>query len=147
MIKSITTGDLIISRIARFSRLTTKVVEEGLKPLGLSLQEMRIAGLILGEDNLTQKALAEKLSVKPATLSVAISKLESQGIVKRIVDSKDKRVNFLRLLKSKKYARVDDILIGLENRICQGISEKDLEVTQKVINQLINNAEELYRSS
>ena len=107
--------------------------------MGITLQEMRIAGLLMGERGITQKELAEKLSVRAATLSVAITKLEKQGLVQRRVSSKDKRVQFLSLTANNKFSKVDHLLFELETKICDGISHRDLAVTQKVLTRLIDN--------
>jgi DNA-binding MarR family transcriptional regulator len=77
------TSNLLLSRLAQFSRLSAKAIEGRLNPLGINLQEMRVAGLMMGEEEITQKELAAKLLVRAATLSFAITKLEKQGLVKR----------------------------------------------------------------
>lgn len=139
MSPTVKTGNLLISRLAQANRLSGKLIERGLAPLGITLQEMRIAGLLMGERGITQKDLAEKLSVRAATLSVAITKLEKQGLVKRKVNSEDKRVQFLTLTTNKKISQVDQLLIELEAMVCEGINKRELAITQKVITQLIEN--------
>jgi len=133
------THQLLISRFGKINRLMGQVIERELLPLGISYQEMRIAGLLMGEEGLTQKALAEKLSVRAATLSVAISKLEAQGLVKRVPSQSDKRVNFLHLVPSKKITKVDKVLMSVEGGLVQGISNSDLNITAQVLTQIIEN--------
>ena len=93
----------------------------------------------MGEDAITQTQLAEKLSVRAATLSVAISKLETQGLVARVPSQTDKRVNYLHLKTNPKVAKVDDLLKSVDADITQGISLSDLETTSKVLNRIIEN--------
>jgi len=133
------THQLLISRFGKINRLMGQVIERELTPLGITYQEMRIAGLLMGEECLTQKALAEKLSVRAATLSVAISKLEAQGLVKRVPSQSDKRVNFLHLVPSKKITKVDDVLMSVEGGLVQGISKADLNITAQVLTKIIEN--------
>jgi len=133
------THQLLISRFGKINRLMGQVIERELAPLGVSYQEMRIAGLLMGEEGLTQKALAEKLSVRAATLSVAISKLEAQGLVKRVPSQSDKRVNYLHLVPSKKITKVDEVLVSVEGGLVQGISKSDLNITAQVLTQIIEN--------
>mgnify|MGYP003648797405 FL=1 len=132
-------SDLLISRIGQLSRLSAQVIDEELKPLGISYQEMRIVGLLMGESGITQKALAKKLSVRPATLSVAITRLEQQGLVTRRLSSEDKRVQYLTLKSNKKISTVDSRLQKLESEMCNDIPAKDLKVAKAVIGKLINN--------
>jgi DNA-binding MarR family transcriptional regulator len=133
------THQLLLSRFGNINRMMAKVIESRLTPIGITYQEMRIAGLLMGENSMTQKVLAEKLSVRPATLSVAISKLEVQGLVKRVPSKTDKRVNFLYIIPSKKITKVDKILAKLEADITQCIAKKDLQVTSRVLTQIIDN--------
>ena len=133
------THQLLLSRFGKINRLMVKIIESRLTPTGLTYQEMRIAGLLMGENSMTQKVLAEKLSVRPATLSVAISKLEAQGLVKRVPSKTDKRVNFLYIIPNTNIAKVDKILAMLETDITQGIAKKDLQVTAQVLAQIIDN--------
>ncbi len=130
---------LTISRTAQLSRLAGQVLEKKLAPLGITYQEFRIAGLLLGDNYTTQKDLAEKLNVRPATLSIAISKLSKRGIVSRIPSKTDRRVNYLRLRQSRKIAQVSRILYTLEQELTKGIGNKDLQTTNKVLCQIIEN--------
>jgi DNA-binding MarR family transcriptional regulator len=133
------THQLLLSRLGKISRMMANIIESRLTPIGITYQEMRIAGLLMGENNMTQKVLAEKLSVRPPTLSVAISKLEAQGLVKRVPSKTDRRVNFLYLIPNEKITKVDEVLAMLEADMTQGISPKDLKVTAKVLTQIIDN--------
>jgi MarR family transcriptional regulator for hemolysin len=139
----INTSGLLLCRLSQFSRLSAKIIERGLKPIGITLQEMRIAGLMMGESHITQKDLAGKLSVRAATLSVTITKLEKDGLVKKRPSDTDKRVQFLTLQASEKFAQVDQLLVDLDAQVSEGISEKDLAVTYKVVARLIQNVNEM----
>ena len=130
---------LLISRFGQIGRLMGQAIENKLAPVGITYQEMRIAGLLMGEEAITQKDLAEKLSVRPATLSVAISKLEAQGLVERIPSQTDRRVNYLHLKSGDKITQVDNLLRAVESDITRGISQKDLDITAKVLVQIISN--------
>jgi DNA-binding MarR family transcriptional regulator len=140
------THELLLSRLGKINRMMAKVIESRLTPIGITYQEMRIAGLLMGENTMTQKVLAEKLSVRPATLSVAISKLEAQGLVNRIQSKTDKRVNFLHIVPNKKISKVDEILAMLEADMTQGIAKNDLQVTAQVLAQIIDNLQAQQRT-
>ncbi len=93
----------------------------------------------MGEEGITQKDLAEKLSVRAATLSVAISKLEKQGLVSRVASKTDKRINYLHLNPGRKITKVEGVLEGVETSITSGISKKDLKTASEVLVQIIAN--------
>jgi DNA-binding MarR family transcriptional regulator len=147
MKNSINTSNLLLSRLSQFSRLSAKVIARRLTPVGVSLQEMLIVGLVMGEANITQKDLAEKLSVRAATLSVTVTKLEKQGLVKKRPREADKRIQFLTLQPSEKFSQVDQLLEGLEAEVTEGISKKDLAVTYKVVSRLIENVNKIGATS
>ena len=137
--KSTAVQELIISQSTQLVRRGSKILEKELLPKGITFQEFRIAGLLVDEEDITQKDLAEKLSVRPATLSVALSKLEDRGIVKREPSDLDKRANYLRLTPSSNFTEMTEILNAFEKKISQGISAKDLKTTRKVLGQLLDN--------
>jgi DNA-binding MarR family transcriptional regulator len=130
---------LIVSRSSQITRLAGKILEKNLRPIGITFQEFRIAGFLIGDDDITQKDLAEKLQVRPATLSVAISKMELRGIVKRVPSTSDKRINYLRLTPNSDMAQMHELLNDLEQEITRGISKRDLATTRKVLAQVIDN--------
>jgi DNA-binding MarR family transcriptional regulator len=103
----------LIEAVKRYVFLRRQIprtpVERSLAHLDITLQEMRIAGLLMREIGITQKDLAEKLSVRDAELSVAITKFEKQGLITRKVNSADKRVQFLSLKPSSKFDQVDNL--------------------------------------
>lgn len=132
-------NQLIISRISQLSRISGKALEQKLQPQGISLQEFRIVGLLLGDDKTTQKDLAEKLSVRPATLSVAISKLELRGVVERVSSASDGRVNFIRLTTRGDHTHAHEILFSLEQEITAGISAEELKIAHKVLGLVLDN--------
>ena len=132
---------LSVSLLGKLSRLSSRFLEQGLEAQGLSLQEFRIVGLMLGEKAINQKQLAEKMFVKPATLSVAINKLEAKGAIERHVSKQDKRVNFLKLSKKLDFKKTSSVIASAEERLCRGIASKELKIAQKVMKQMIENLE------
>jgi DNA-binding MarR family transcriptional regulator len=137
--KSTAVQKLIITQSTQLVRRGSKILEKQLLPKGITFQEFRITGLLVDEEDITQKDLAEKLSVRPATLSVAISKLEDRGVVKRVPSNLDKRANYLRLTPSSNFTEMTEILGAFEKKISLGISAKDLKTTRKVLGQLLDN--------
>lgn len=132
------THQSLLSRLSKVNRLFAQIIESKLAPMGISYQEMRIVGLLMGETRITQKVLAQKLSVRAATLSVAISKLETQGLVKRVPSKTDKRVNYLQLIPDMKITKVETLLTDLESEMTQGITTEDLHTTSRVLLHIID---------
>ncbi len=128
--------DLLMPQISKLSRLVPQLMEAPLKEINISMQEFRIVGLLIGEEGISQKDLAKKLSVKPPTLSVAISVLEGKGYINRKVSSVDKRVNLLTLDDDMDFSEANNVVLGMEEMLISGISKKDMEITKKVLERM-----------
>ncbi|PCJ47572.1 MAG: hypothetical protein COA99_00760 [Moraxellaceae bacterium] len=133
---------LLISAVSKLARITGKAIEKPLERFGVSLQEFRITGLLMGEKPINQKELAKMLSVKPATLSVAVNKLEEKGVLERRVSAEDKRVNYLALCEGLDFSEIEGVLITAEKKMLTGISEKDIDTTRETLKKMILNLEE-----
>ena len=70
-----------------------------LQSLNLSVAAFRLVGEVMqAPEGIRQSVLATRLGVRPPTVSAAVSKLESQGVLVRTVDPDDPRA-FLVSLK------------------------------------------------
>ena len=134
-------NELVISLVSKLSRTIATMAERLLEPIDISLQEFRIVGLLIGETHTNQKDLAQKLSVKPSSLSVAISRLEEKGTLERTVSSTDKRVNYLTLNPDLDLAKMNNLVISMEDDLLKGISKKDLGITKRALLKMIENLE------
>lgn len=72
----------------RLSRAITKIAEEEFASTGLSPMYGYLILLVNGTPGITQKELAEKLSVAPSTLTRFIDKLEVRQLAERKVQGK-----------------------------------------------------------
>ncbi len=72
----------------RLSRAITKIAEEEFASTGLSPMYGYLILLVNGTPGITQKELAEKLSVAPSTLTRFIDKLEIRRLAERKVQGK-----------------------------------------------------------
>ncbi|TVY03066.1 MarR family winged helix-turn-helix transcriptional regulator [Cohnella terricola] len=76
----------------RLGRTITKIAEEAFAPTGLSPMYGYLIRLAVGTPGISQKELAEKLSVAPSTLTRFVDKLETRKLVKREVEGKTVRI-------------------------------------------------------
>lgn len=134
-------GGQLMALIARADRLAFRDLAAALAPLGVTLADFRVVGALMGEaEGLGQKELASRLGIEPATLSVALAKLERAGHVERTVAEHDSRARVVRLAAGA--AAFPDVLAqvaDLERRAAAGISDKDLAVTRRVLQRVIEN--------
>ncbi|MEI7026196.1 MarR family winged helix-turn-helix transcriptional regulator [Paenibacillus sp. y28] len=72
----------------RLSRAITKMAEEEFASTGLTPMYGYLIRLVNGTPGITQKQLAEKLSITPSTLTRFVDKLEGKQLVQRKVHGK-----------------------------------------------------------
>ena len=92
---------------------------------------------VIGSDCIIQK---DKNSV-----TQFIDNLEKKGLVQRVVDSSDRRVNNIRLSKAGKAMKdnTKQVAIAALNDIVAGIPEEDLKSFVRVLNKACDNIEKL----
>ena len=131
---------LILPSISKAQRLFSIILESKIRPLNLTLSEFRIVGLLMGEEQgFSQKQLAQKLSISSPSLSVSIASLEKKQWLQRINDDHDMRIKRVRIHPCADFAGIANLIFLLEEQATKGISKKDLQITQKVLNKMMTN--------
>lgn len=94
-----TSGPSIESRgavsweLAKAAKLHRQRTDELLSELGLHVGQEMLLNVLWTRGELTQTALAMELGIQPATLTVALKRLEKAGLVVRSRDPEDHRVS------------------------------------------------------
>ena len=94
--------------------------------------------LIKENEGMTQKELAQKHCVKPATVTGMIAKLEANGFIYRVPDEADKRILRVYLTpKGRKHADfAKEHMIAMSKKMFQNFTEEDiknlLQLTKKM---------------
>jgi len=131
---------LIMPSISKIQRLSTPTLEQSLKHHDITLSEFRIVGLLIGEKSgYSQKMLAELLGISPPSLSVSIQGLERKGIIQRICDPTDQRIKRIRLSPQVDFSKISKLIIDLEENATRNISQHDLDITKRVLGQILQN--------
>ena len=92
--------------------------------------------------NLTQRDLADKMSVSQPTVVRFLQSLEFKGYLKRISDDKDKRVKQLELTEEgiKVYLDILPVVEEFQANTLAGISQEDLNTVKNTLDTMIRNA-------
>jgi DNA-binding MarR family transcriptional regulator len=96
-------------------------------PAGLTPQQVRILMLVKhAEKGLKISELSKQCAVTQGTMTVAIQRLVSAGLVQKERQAQDGRAVALELSKSGKLltAQISGEMIGLSHTLCQGMSPK-----------------------
>jgi len=65
-----------------------------------SHSEMKLLNILKAEDAINARDLAERLDIRPSSLSEALDRLEKRGVIERSRDEKDSRVYWIKLTES-----------------------------------------------
>ena len=103
--------------IARAAKLHRGRAEELLSEIGLHVGQEMLLNVLWAEGEMTQTELANRLEIQPATLTVALRRLEKTGLIVRSRDPNDQRVS--RVQPSFKSAELQDGVVDRWSRLEQ----------------------------
>ena len=89
----------------------------------------------------TQKEIAEKLGLEGPTIIPIIDKLEKDGFVKRIVDTKDRRNNQI-YLTEKTTSSLDSMVsyaLKIKEISIRNISDQEISITKNTLEKMWHN--------
>ena len=134
--------------IGLIARNASKSIEKALdaeisSEYGISGGQWRVIGALAVKTGLTQKEIADMVSLDSSTLVPIIDKLEQGGFVIRKQDLEDRRNNRI-FLTEKSESVIDsivDAILNLRKFVYKGVSEGDMVISKKVLRKITENAE------
>ncbi|MGI0073603.1 MAG: MarR family winged helix-turn-helix transcriptional regulator [Nitrosotalea sp.] len=134
--------------VAFISRNASKVLEKALDAellLGYNLSgaQWKVIASLAISNGLSQKELADFLSLDSSTLVPVIDKMEQNGFVTRKPDPNDRRNNRIFITKKSESVidSIVDAILKLRKAVYKDISTRDIEITKKVLQKMTENAE------
>ena len=90
-------------------------------------------------ESLTQVELVEKTHVRPSTISVALQKMEADGLITRTPSEDDQRYVKVKITEAglAMCKELKTYVHALDLSLTEGIDEEELKVTKKVLRQII----------
>jgi DNA-binding MarR family transcriptional regulator len=98
---------------------------------------------------LDQKDLANKLNITPASVSVIVNQMESEGLLIRIPDEKDgRKVNLLLTEKGQSLvSKVRNSWSKIQDEITNGFNESEKATLLRLLQKVEKNLDELTRQN
>lgn len=122
--------------IAKAAKLHRQRADEILNEIGLHVGQEMLLNVLWTQGEMTQTELANRLEIQPATLTVALKRLEKSGLIVRSRDPEDQRVS--KVQPSFKSGELrDGVMLAwakLERETVQNLSEAE----QKMLTILLN---------
>jgi MarR family transcriptional regulator, transcriptional regulator for hemolysin len=122
-------------------RTFARALEQRTIEYGITIGQWRFLRELWREDGITQRELSERLDMREPSTVAAVRSLQAAGLIRRVRDPLDRRK--IRVYLTPRARRLRKPLLGHVrdvNRLATtGISERDLEITRRVCQQLIDN--------
>ena len=111
------------------------------KNAGVSLSQWRVVGALVLQPGLTQKEIADKVGVEGATLVPIIDKMEKEGLLKRKLDSSDRRINriYLTTKADSLWESMIECALRIRKSSTKNISESDIQITLETLRKISKN--------
>ena len=136
--------------VAFIARSASKILEKALdtellKTYGISGAQWKVIASLAITDGLSQKELADFLSLDASSLVPVIDKLEQNQFVIRKPDPTDRRNNRIFITK-KSESIIDsiiDAILKIRKAVYKDIPVRDIDIAKKVLQKMTKNAESL----
>jgi DNA-binding MarR family transcriptional regulator len=138
------TRGLILTTLQSVARLTRTVSAKRLFEQGLYAGQDKIILSLAQENGQTPGALAQKLRVKPPTITKTINRLAAQGFLeKRSSDQDARRTHiFLTPMGEEAIRQIENSLRKVEDQALEGIDREDLKTLRRLLDQIADNLTE-----
>jgi DNA-binding MarR family transcriptional regulator len=115
-------------RIVETSRLLRSLVEQRLKPYGMTRAQMATLSRLDYQDGLAQHELADVLEIQPIAMVRLVDQLSADGLVERRADTADRRCNRLHITAAgrQRVADLQGFKSELAAELFQGIEQADV---------------------
>ena len=128
-------------RIVETSRLLRLLVEQRLRPYGMTRAQYVTLAKLNDQDGLVQNELAEALEVQPIAMVRLVDQLSADGLVERHPDPDDRRRNRLMLTDAgrQRLGELSEFKQQLGAEVFEGIGEQELREVMHTLDRLRAN--------
>jgi MarR family transcriptional regulator, transcriptional regulator for hemolysin len=128
--------------VNRTARAFVKALDSELHDkVGITVGQWKVIVMLVKQNGLTQKEIADKLGLEGPTLIPIIDKMEKEELVVRKVDPSDRRNN--RIYRTRKADELWDKMMQCASKVRQvsvkEISEADLNIMRRVLDKIWHN--------
>ncbi|MBS6941604.1 MAG: MarR family transcriptional regulator [Slackia piriformis] len=140
-------SDLLGYRVYRTQRMLAQCLEDALARYGITPGQWNALNQLDKRGPLSQRALADALQRKPATITRSIDKMEEMGLVERVPDATDRRANVIVLRPAARdlLERIQPDAVDLADRMREGISDEELALLFRLLDTVYDNADKAAR--
>lgn len=124
------------------ARAVRHAFSQRVRAIGLSMTEAALVSFLADHGSLSQRELADRLQITPASTGAVVDGLEKRGLVERRADPRDRRVWRIVLTEAAsvhvvEFRRVDT---ELRDELRQGLSRRERQELARLLGVLERNA-------
>ena len=129
------------------SRMRRRLFDVEAKALGITRSQWWVLGTLAQHhvDGIMQTELATLLDVGKVTIGGIIDRLEASGYVVRKPDTNDRRAKHVHITPLGRNVQQELAAVGraFNEKVCEGISEREIKQAEKVLSAMKNNIKRL----
>ena len=109
--------------------------------INLTPEQYLVMDILWDAETLSQQAIADIIQKDKNSVTKFIDSLEKKGLVRRVVNKKDRRINDIIVTEEgmKLKGKTTEAAINMMRNVLKDIKEEDLIVFDKVMNQIKDN--------
>ena len=129
--------------IARVIRLYFNRTQDRLSEYGLFRGQPPILALLVADDGMSQKTIADRLDLSPATVTVTLKRMEKSGLVTRKMDEHDQRVLRVHITAKGRemFEKSEQTMIDVTEEILDGFTAEERRTFHDFIARMADNME------
>ena len=126
------------------AKIFAEVMEKRLKPHNITRTQWIAMYYIYTNELLTQRELADKMSLKEPTIVRMLQKMELEGHLLRNGSEEDRRRKYLKLSESGEKLCLDllPVVEQFKEDTTAGISQEDLQLLKDTLAKMVDNAKQ-----
>jgi len=135
--------------INRASRTMQRIGESRLRALGFGVGQLPVLAVLKNGAALSQKELAHVAKIEQPSMAQMLARMERDGLIRRIPDPGDRRSSLITLteLAQSRLPDARKILIEGNDEALRGFSESEKETLAALLRRVIDNLDEMVKSS
>jgi len=131
----------LAGRLYKLNLLRRDFIQESTSDIALYFGQLPILEYVIKHDKCTQKEIADKLIVTPASIAISTKRMQKAGLLEKKVDENNLRCNRLSVTQkghelSKQYRLKFD---EMDKKMFVGFKEEELEQVNSYLSRLIMN--------
>lgn len=131
-------------RISQIKRISDRIFQHILLKKGIDAfngAQGRILYILWQEDNISFRDISDRTALAPTTLTSMIDRMESQGLVKRVPDSSDRRKILLSLTDMARELQRDynEVSSNMTDIFYKDFTDEEIEKCEELLEKIYNN--------